>query len=417
LCANSSLQVWYSCAAVISLVQTDYAGNKKKRDVRMKNRIIQSRRMLSGAVLLLPFLLAAVMFLGCSSTKAGPTAGVVETNPDPDVFTMQHPEQFPITAGQVRKVSDEIHVNGVIAPDVNRSVPVVSLGGGRVVDIKAKLGDYVQKGQVLLLINSPDLSLALADYQKYKADEELAQKQFARAKLLYDKGAVSRADLEVAEDNEIKTKADMQAAIQRVHLLGGDVNSPSALLPLRAPISGVIVDQQTTGGTGVRSLDNQQALFTIADLSVVWVLCDVYQDVLLRVHVGDLAEITVNGLPEVRFPGKVTNIGAVLDPATRTAKVRIELPNPKSILRAGMFVTATFRGRNPVDRVIVPASAVVHLHDKDWVYVPTAGSQFRRVAVQLGPQEKDGMQPILEGLKPGEQVVVNALQFSSAAEE
>jgi membrane fusion protein, heavy metal efflux system len=150
---------------------------------------------------------------------------------------------------------------------------------------------------------------------------------------------------------------------------------------------------------------------------VVWVLCDVYQDVLLRVHVGDLAEITVNGLPEVRFPGKVTNIGAVLDPATRTAKVRIELPNPKSMLRAGMFVTATFRGRNPVDRVIVPASAVVHLHDKDWVYVPTAGSQFRRVAVQLGPQEKDGMQPILEGLKPGEQVVVNALQFSSAAEE
>ncbi len=383
----------------------------------MKNRIIQSRRALSGTVLLLPVLLTAVMFQGCSSTKAGPTAGVVETNADPDVFTMQHPEQFPLTGVRVGKVSDEVRVNGVIAPDVNRSVPVVSLGGGRVVDIKAKLGEYVQKGQVLLLINSPDLSAAFSDYEKFKADQQLADKQLARAKLLYDKGAIAQADLENAEDVHAKATADLNAAVQHVHVLGGDVNNPSPLLPLRAPISGTIVDQQITGGTGVRSLDNQQALFTIADLSVVWVLCDVYQDMLLRVHVGDLAEITVNGLPDDRFPGKVINISAVLDQATRTAKVRIELPNPKRILRAGMFVTAIFRSRDAVDRIIVPASAVVHLHDKDWIYMPAGGNQFRRVAVQLGPQEKDGMQPIIGGLKPGDQVVVNALQFSSAAEE
>ena len=167
----------------------------------------------------------------------------------------------------------------------------------------------------------------------------------------------------------------------------------------------------------MRSLDNQPALFTIADLSVVWVLCDVYQDMLARVHVGDLAEITVNGLSDEQFPGKVINISQVLDPATRTAKVRIELPNPKGIMRAGMFVTAMFRNRNPVDRVVVPASAVVHLHDKDWVYVPAGSNQFRRVAVQLGAQEKDGAQPVISGLKAGDQVVTNALQFSSAAEE
>jgi membrane fusion protein, heavy metal efflux system len=383
----------------------------------MKNRIIQSRRTLSGAVLLLPVLLAAVMFSGCSSTKAGPTTGVVETNADPDVFTIQHPEQFPLTGVQVGKVSDEIHVNGVSAPDVNRSVPVVSLGGGRVVDIKAKLGDYVQKGQVLLLINSPDLSAAFSDYEKFKADLQLADKQLARAKLLYDKGAIAQADLENAEDVHAKATADLNAAVQHVHVLGGDVNNPSPLLPLRAPISGTIVDQQITGGTGVRSLDNQQALFTIADLSMVWVLCDVYQDMLPRVHVGDLAEIAVNGLPDDKFPGKVINISAVLDQATRTAKVRIELPNPRSILRAGMFVTATFRSHTPVDRVVIPASAVVHLHDKDWVYVPVGGNQFRRIAVLLGPQEKDEQQQVINGLKPGDQVVVNALQFSSAAEE
>ena len=383
----------------------------------MKDRINQRKRALARASALFPVLLAVVLLPACSKTKAEPAAGkVVETNTDPNVFTMQDPEQFPLTTVEVRKVSDEIHVNGVIAPDVNRSVPVVSLGGGRVVEIKAKLGDYVQKGQVLLLINSPDLSSAFSDYQKFKADEQLADKQLARAKLLYDKGAIALADLENAEDVHTKATTDRNTAIQRVHVLGGDVNNPSPLLPLRAPISGVIVDQQITGGTGVRSLDNQPALFTIADLSVVWVLCDVYQDMLPRVHVGDIAEINVNGYTET-FPGKVINIGQVMDPTTRAAKVRIELPNPHGIMRAGMFVTATFQARQPVARVVVPASAVVHLHDKDWVFLPAGENRFRRVAVQLGQGEKDGQQQIISGLKPGDQVVTNALQFSSAAEE
>ncbi len=157
----------------------------------MKNHINRRRGALAGCGLLLPLFLAT-LFPSCSHTKAEPSAGgVVETNTDPNVFTMKNPGQFPLTTVQVRKVSDELHVNGVIAPDVNRSVPVVSLGGGRVVEIKAKLGDYVQKGQVLLLINSPDLSAAFSDYQKFKADSQLADKQLARAKLLYDKGAIA----------------------------------------------------------------------------------------------------------------------------------------------------------------------------------------------------------------------------------
>jgi cobalt-zinc-cadmium efflux system membrane fusion protein len=383
----------------------------------MKDRILQRKRAFSRAGGLLPLLMAVAVLAACSNTKAEPSAGtVVETNTDPNVFTMQNPGQFPLTSVEVRKVTDEIHVNGVIAPDVNRSVPVVSLGGGRVVEIKAKLGDYVQKGQVLLLINSPDLSAAFSDYQKFRADQQLADKQLARAKLLYDKGAIALAELENAEDVHAKATTDVNTAIQHVRVLGGDINNPTPLLPLRAPISGTIVDQQITGGTGVRSLDNQQALFTIADLSVVWVLCDVYQDMLPRVHVGDVAEINVTGYTE-KFPGKVVNISQVLDPTTRAAKVRIELPNPHGVMRAGMFVTATFRSSQPVDRIIVPASAVVHLHDKDWVFLPAGKNQFRRVAVQLGQQEKDGYQQVISGLKPGDQVVTNALQFSSAAEE
>src|SRR5208283_2073431 len=302
----------------------------------MKNRILQRKQELARTGRLLPLLMALALFAACSNTKAEPAAGtVLETNTDPNVFTMQNPGQFPLTTVEIRKVNDEIHVNGVIAPDVNRSVPVVSLGGGRVVEIKAKLGDYVQKGQVLLLINSPDLSGAFTDYQKAKADEQLADKQLARAKLLYDRGAIALADLENAEDAHAKATADLNAAVQHVRVLGGDITNPSPLLPLRAPISGTIVDQQITGGTGVRSLDNQPALFTIADLSTVWVLCDVYQDMLTRVHVGDIAETNLNGYDE-KFPGKVINISQILDPNTRTAKVRIELPNPKGLMRAGM---------------------------------------------------------------------------------
>jgi membrane fusion protein, heavy metal efflux system len=360
----------------------------------------------------------AVGFSGCARSKPDASTDTkVEAHSDPDVFTLPHPEQFPLVEVELRKVTDELHVNGVIAPDVNRSVPVVSLGGGRVVEIKAKLGDSVRKGQTLLLIDSPDLSQAFSDYQKFKADEQLAAKQLARAQLLYDKGAIALADLETAQDADAKAKADMQAAVQHIRVLGGNISNPSPLLPVVAPISGTIVDQQITGGTGVKSLDNSPNLFTIADLSTVWAVCDVYEDMLPRVHVGDAAEIALNAYPDQKFPGKVINISEVLDPTTRAAKVRIELTNPKGLMRAGMFVTATFKGSQLVQRIVIPSSAVVHLHDKDWVFVPAGDKQFRRVALQLGPQSSDGFVQVITGLKPQDNVVINALQLSSAAEE
>ena len=362
--------------------------------------------------------LVVSLALGCSSEKGQPLSDkVVETNVDPDVVTMQNPGQFQLTPAQVRKVGDEVHVNCVVSPDVNRSIPVVSLGGGRVVEINAKLGDNVTKGQPLLMINSPDLSGAFSDYQKAKADELLAEKQLARSKLLYDKGAIALADLETVQDAADKAKVDLDTSVAHVKVLGGDINNPTPLLPLRAPISGTIVDQQITTGTGVRSLDNQQALFTIADLSEVWILCDVYQDMLSRVHVGDIAGISVEGYGHDQFSGKVINISQVLDPTTRTAKVRIEQTNPHSIFKAGMYVTAMFRARDLVERVVVPTTAIIRLHDANWVFVPEGGGKFRRVKVELGPEMEGGYQQVISGLSPNAQVVNNALQFSSASEE
>jgi cobalt-zinc-cadmium efflux system membrane fusion protein len=369
------------------------------------------------SMVLISFTFVAVMF-GCARSKSDLNADTrIEANTDPNVFSLPHSEQFPVVEVELRKVTDELHVNGVIAPDVNRSVPVVSLGGGRVVEIKAKLGDSVRRGQTLLLIDSPDLSQAFSDYQKFKADEQLAAKQLARAQLLYDKGAIALAALETAQDVDDKAGVDAQTAARRIKVMGGDINNPSPLLPVVAPISGTIVDQQTTGGTGVKSLDNSPNLFTIADLSTVWVICDVYEDKLSHVRVGDTAEITLNAYPDEQFAGKVINISEVLDSATRSAKVRIELPNPKGLMRAGMFVTARFKGKQSIERVVIPATAVVHLHDKDWVFIPVGGKQFRRVALQLGPQTSDGYVQVISGLKTQDKVAANALQLSSAAEE
>ncbi len=339
---------------------------------------------------------------------------VVEVHGDGQV-QIEHPEQFPLATVDQRRAVDELRVNGVVAPDVTRSVPVLSLAGGRALAVEAKLGDDLRKGQVLVLINSPDVAQALADYQKARADEVLAQKELVRSQELYGKGAIAQRDLDAAEDTAQKAHVDVTTAAERVHALGGNLSDPSPVFAVRAPISGTVVEQNVTSGTGVRSLDNSPNLFTIADLSHIWVLCDVYENDLPRVQVGDPADVRLNAYPDRVFRGRVGNISRVLDPATRTAKVRLELSNPGRLMRVGMFVSATFHSQTADLVPAVPATAVLRLHDMDWVFVPEGGQAFRRVQVEAGPVLRDQWQEVLSGLAPGQQVVVNALQFASAA--
>jgi cobalt-zinc-cadmium efflux system membrane fusion protein len=331
------------------------------------------------------------------------------------ILQVQRPEQFLLATVEQRPAMDELHVTGVVTPDVNRAVSVLSLAGGRAVDIRTKLGDQVTKGQVLLVIDSPDVSQAFADYQKFQADEVFARQQLTRAQDLFDKGAMARHDLDAAENAEEKAQVDVRSARQHIAVLGADLSNPSPLVAIKAPISGAIVEQNVTSGTGVRSLDNSPNLFTIADLSKVWVLCDVYENDLHRVRLGDSAEVRLNAFPDRVFHGRVGNISTVLDPATRSAKVRLELSNPGGLMRTGMFATASFRSLTEQLRTMVPSTAILRLHDKDWVFVPVGGNRFRRVEVQAGAVSSGGFQVIENGLSKGEQVVANALQFSSAA--
>ena len=362
----------------------------------------------------------ALWLAGCGETKGDPKAeapppAVVEHAEDANIFQVEHPEQFPLVAAAEHVSASQLTVTGTVSPDVSRNVPVISIATGRVVEIKARLGDTVQKGQVLLRVQSADMSGAFSDYRKALADEKLARIQFERAKLLYDKGAISLNDYQTAEDVENKAQVDVENTRARLHVLGGDPNNPAPIVDLRAPVSGVITDQQVTNAAGVAGLGSPNP-FTISDLSRVWILCDVFENDLPAVHVGETTEIRLAAYPDKVLTGRIGNVSPVLDPTLRSAKVRIEVANP-GLLRIGMFVTATFHGQKKETHSVVPASAVLHLHDRDWVYVAAGGKQFRRAEVTSGSVLPGNMQEILSGIKPGDQVVQNALVFQNTVEQ
>jgi len=308
-----------------------------------------------------------------------------------------------------------LNVTGVVQPDIARAVPVVSLASGRVVDIKARLGDVVEKGQLLLQVRSNDVSGAYQTYLKAENDERLARIQLERAQTLYDKGAIAKSALEQAEDTAGDAKADLNAANEQLRLLGIDKEHPSGIVNITAPISGVITDQQVTTASGVQGLSGPNP-FTISDLSYVWIICDVYENDLDAVHVGETADIHLNAYPNQVLKARVENVLPVLDPNIRTAKVRLEVKNP-GILRIGMFATATFYGKQPEVHSSVPAAAVLHLHDREWVYMPLGNGHFKRVEVVTGRMLADKQQEVVSGMKPGDQVVSNALDLQNTVEQ
>jgi cobalt-zinc-cadmium efflux system membrane fusion protein len=355
----------------------------------------------------------SLMFLGgcrgvqaSASAEAPPPAKVVNAF-HVSLFSVEHPEQFPIATATSQSASPELVVTGSVNPDVSRSVPVISLASGRVVAIHARLGDTVKKGQLLLTVRSDDVSGAFSNYRKAAADEVLARTQLERAKDLYTQGAIAQNDLQVAQDTEDKAKVDVETTSEHLRLLGNNPDRPNGTVNIVAPVSGVITDQQVTNAAGVQSLSSTNP-FTITDMSTVWVICDVYENDLPNVRVGDTAEVRLNAYPNRIFKGTVSNIGAVLDPNIRTGKVRIEVGNP-GIMRLGMFVKATFRGRAEEVYTVVPASAILHLHDRDWIYVPAPDKKFRRVEVVSGDPLPDNLQQIKSGIEPGQQVVANAV--------
>jgi cobalt-zinc-cadmium efflux system membrane fusion protein len=380
-------------------------------------------------VLVLVSIAVALGVSACGNAHAAdPSAGLppepkVVPFPDAELFTVDHPEQFPLAAATEHPTTSELVVTGTVTPDVSKQVPVPSLATGRIMEIDARLGDRVTKGQLLFKVRSADVAGAFSNYlQAVKSElaavdnERLAAIQLNRAKTLFDNGAYPRSTLEIAENAEINTQVALanakvvtETAKEQLGLLGVDPNNPGGTVSVFAPVAGTITDQEITNQSAVQSYATPTP-FTISDLSSVWVVCDVYENDLAGVQIGDPADITLNAYPDRKLKGKVSNILPTLDPNIRTGKVRIEVQNSGN-MRPGMFVTATFRGLTTEMHTIVPASAVLHMHDRDYVFVPAPGNKFRRVEVVGGDLLNDNtnLQEVKTGLTPGQQVVSNAL--------
>jgi cobalt-zinc-cadmium efflux system membrane fusion protein len=395
-------------------------------------------------------LVAAGLAAGCGSARAladGPTGAgapppvVIEHESAGSVAHIDHPERFPVTVAESYEARSSLKVTGQVMPDVARQVPVMSLASGRAIDVRVRIGDEVKAGQLLMTIRSPDISGAYSDYGHAVADEVLAKAQLERSKALYERGAIAQKDLEVAQDTEDKALVDLRTTKQHLHELGADAaRPPSDILSVYAPITGVITEQNITSASGVKTMDNAPNLFTISDLSHVWVVCDVYENDLPKVHIGDSADVRLNAYPDRKLTGRVSNILPVLDPNLRTAKVRIQVANP-GIMKFGMFATATFKGQTIETRALVPATAIVHMHDRDFVYVPKGTDGFDRVEVVGGETVSNGLdethlgtlgrlnsevaanepqpvrQEVLSGIKPGDRLVSNALALENTIDQ
>ncbi len=349
------------------------------------------------------------------TARTGPAPGAVEPDLDANNFKVDHPEQFPLATASEHVAAPELNVTGVVNPDVSRQVPVPSLATGKIVEIDARLGDEVKKGQLLFKVRSTDIAGAYSDYRKAVKNEQLAKIQLDRAKLLVDDGAIPKSAFEIAQNAEDNAQVDLETTTEHLRLLGADPDHPSGIVDVPAPVSGVITDQQITNASGVQALTPPNP-FTISDISHVWIICDVYENNMAQVHIGEYADIHLNAYPNRVLKGRISNILPIMDPNIRTAKVRLEVENP-GLMRLGMFVTSTFHGQTTEKHATVPATAILHLHDREWVYAPLGNGRFRRQEVVAGSMLPDNAQEIVSGLKPGDQLVSNALVFQATVEQ
>jgi cobalt-zinc-cadmium efflux system membrane fusion protein len=349
------------------------------------------------------------------ASDTGPRPSAVTPDMDTTNFKVDHPEQFPLATAGEYIAAPQLNVTGSVIPDVSRQVPVPSLASGRVVEIDARLGDVVQQGQLLFKVRSSDIAGAFSDYQKAVKNEELAKIQLDRAKLLYDGGAIPKSAVEIAQNIEDIAIVDLRTTTEHLRLLGSDPDHPTGIVDVPALVSGVITDQEISNGSGVQALTPPNP-FTISDVSHVWILCDVYENDLAQVRLGEYADIRLNAYPDRILPGRIGNIGQIMDPNLRTAKVRLEVENPGT-MRFGMFVTATFHGLATEKHATVPATAILHMHDRDWIYTPAGNGRFQRVEAMVGKTLAGNMQEIVSGIKPGAQVVANALVLQNTVEQ
>lgn len=338
-----------------------------------------------------------------------PPPGQVKLDPLPDyvrVAPVERSADGGVTAATGRVTFDEERASRVGSP--------VS---GRVVELLVRPGDRVRKGQGLLVIASPDAESAAADHVAALADAAVAEKGLERVRRLYAEQAVPYKEVLQAESDSTKAAAAVARARARLEVLGIDPAhaTRATRFVLRAPIDGTVVDRPAFPGMEVRA-DSGAPLATVADLSRLWVIADVYERDLARVATGRPATLRVPAWPDRSFTGTVSHVGEVVDPATRTVKVRIEVANPQLALKPEMFARVTLAAAPGAPALTIPSEALLSDGPGSAVIVALGGGRFEKRAVESGP-EHDGRVRVLAGLHDGERVVVDGALYLRAAIE
>lgn len=375
-------------------------------------------------------LAAALPFAGCS---AGPgeaeskmtSYSTSEAKADTaSLFSVPQDQMahIQVVAVEKNKLPRKLRFSGNVTYNAFKTTPVFSPIGGPVHEILVAPGETVHAGQPLLTVNSPDYSAARSAYLKARDASFLADKVYTRSQDLYAHGALAEADLQQAETSRNQAQADLQASEDTLRALG--IKDPEAMvknppkttlqIPLSAPVSGEVVERQVGPGQLLQAGATQ--VFTVSDMSTVWVLVNVYQSDVAYVHVGDSVDITTDTYPQV-FHGRISYVAPALDPNTRTLQARIVTSNPKKILKKDMYVTAILQAGTIQNALTVPDAAVLRdTENIPFVYVQSGANQFARRLVKVGDSQ-DGRTLIAEGLKEGERVVGDGslfLQFKNS---
>lgn len=300
---------------------------------------------------------------------------------------------------------DRLPVTGTITFDQNRVSHIGPRTEGRVVALRADLGAEVRTGQVLAILESPEVGATRADLHEAESLVRIARENYERERRLEAQGISSRAELLDAEAELRREEASLLRAAERLQALGAG-HGEGAQFSVSAPFSGVVVEKHASLGEVVSPADQ---LFTIADLDQLWLELNVYERDLGRISRGQSVDVTTAAFPNRVFTGRIVYIGDIVDPATRTVQARVELPNPEGALRPGMFATATIElAGSGVLAALVPIEAVQELEGTKVVFVPTAEpGEFRAVPIEVSDETHEGGVLVMSGVAPGDRVVAS----------
>ena len=359
---------------------------------------------------------------GTRAPAAGPATEHPASSPGasaalPDVvvtLSQEAAERAGITVTSVSAgtTSGGLRAPGVVEANAYKQVVVTPVVSGRITRVAADLGQHVQQGQTLAEIFSPELAESQTRYISARAELEAHERELARTEKLVEIGAASRQELERIHAGHTARRADVESAASRLQLLGLSAGAIEALGPgknqgattnVPAPIAGVVTERLANVGLNV---DQATKLFTVVDLSSVWVVANVYEKDFARVRVGSPATVTTNAYPNLVLQGRVSYIDPQVSPETRTAKVRIEVPNPRNDLRLGMYAEALLGDQGRVSTPKIPRGAVQNVGDRTVVYLvnPKEPGQFVEREVRLGTATGTQVS-VLAGVQPGDVVV------------